>query len=1220
MDSQDLHDTVADHVNFVPLRDNGWQGLPDLPTAGELNPPWSSGDISQTVMGVLGRNDITRAYGSKDHYLETHYRLNREEGVAFLRSGVREFKEQPWMGDTETTMVYTKVAVKGYLMSALGPVCRLQFSTERAGKRIQWSVSSRLTPGTVVAISTATDSFRSLCSTAVVMGRNIEDLAKSPPTIDIKWAETEQMVFDPTEELVMIEARSGFYEAVRHTLVGLQHVARSNSPLLKYLVEGSMQDNSPQFIKNNGRMDLTSILHHIPDHGDQRQEILNKYSNFDVRGGMPNEIRKYTNLDGSQFRAVHRLLTKELAICQGPPGTGKTYTSVQALQCMVNNLTAGMRKNPEDVIVVAAETNHAVDQILTHLIKAGVSVVRLGSRTRDEDIKGFSLFNLRRNVKSVQSRDYNNVNAARQRIIRDIELAVAEIFSKELLDPSVLHEYGIITKDQFDSVSGESWGWIPAPGRPNGIMAEWLDNAARDVQIHIKQSVFDVDEPLDERHDGVDTAEWELDVDDPTNDSSPDSFRLQGRFVEIKRKWGGENPESLAGNTPMLLRHLAKNDLWDIPEKWRGPIYEYWHKKLLDIRSDALLRLFANYTRICNNLKISGWKRDVECIKTKGIHVIGCTTTGLSKYRGLLAALEPKTLLVEEAAQSREAHIAAALLPSLQQLILVGDHQQLVPHCDVPGLADGFHNLTVSMFERLVEYLHLPYTILNQQRRMIPEIRSVLNPFYPGLGDHPVVMDKTLRPDVPGMPVNLYLFNHDWVESIDLESFSKLNTEEAMMVVRFAIYLLQNQVRPEQITILTFYRGQVKKIRKLLRQYMLPLFGPEVHRGVRLSTVDSYQGEENDIILLSLVRSNFRKNHAVAGFVGDMNRSVVSISRAKRGFYIFGNIDNLASATETSRFMWGNVQRVFEGLGRYSPAASSLPLRCQNHGNITYAANAEDLQTRHGGCFEKCTGNFQPCGHQCERLCHPMSHDKLICQHACERKLQCGHSCRNICGDDCHCEQNCAQFKRLKSLPTSSDQANSVSRFQVANSAEDTAVNRWTNWQPSSDRVLERPAPSMTQTVETNTGFHDTFRPVRIGQDGQRLTGRPIIVVQQQARSQVQVLDKEQQQQNGISSNESGSTSSSTTQSATRLQAPSSLPQQQAYLSGEHDDSSNHGLSDAFFQKVTIRVKRDRVPNEWEVSSEDDEEDGDQYTQLRSHNEDVEDQDNDDCESDLITF
>ncbi|KAF7523232.1 hypothetical protein G7054_g11856 [Neopestalotiopsis clavispora] len=1169
MDSQSLHDVVADHVNFLPTG-GGWQSLPDLPTAGELNPRWNEGDISQTVLGALGRNDVTMAYESSGKYLETHYRLNREEGVALLRSGVREFKEQPWMGDSETTMVYTKVAVTGYLMSAQGPVCRVQFSTERAGKRIQWPLSSRLTPGTVIAISTAVDSFRSLCLTAVVMGRNVEGLTRSPPTIDIKWAETEQMVFDPTLELVMIESRSGFFESVRHTLVGLQHVAKAQipSPLLQYLVQGSIHDSSPQFIRENPKMDLTPILHHLPTDRTRRHETLAKYSNFDVSDGIPDDISQYTNLDGSQLQAVHRLLTKELAICQGPPGTGKTYTSVQALQCMVNNSTAGMRKSPDNVIVVAAETNHAVDQILSHLIKLGMSVVRLGGRTRDEDMKAYSLFNLRRNTKSIQSRDYNNVSAARHRIVREIELAVAEIFSKELIDPAVLHEYGVITNDQFDSISGESWGWTPETGRPSGVMAEWLDDSARDVQIHIKQPVFDVDEPLDERLDGIDAAEWGIDVDDPANDTSSDSIRLQGRFIQIKRKWGGASSEGLAANTSLLSRHLAKSDLWEIPQKWRGSVYEYWHKKLLDARSEALLQLFGNYVRVCNNLRISGWKRDVECIKLKGIHVIGCTTTGLSKYRGLLAALGPKTMLIEEAAQSREAQIAAALLPSLQQLILVGDHQQLVPHCSVPGLADGFHNLTVSMFERLVEYRQLPYTVLNQQRRMIPEIRSVLNPFYPELGDHPIVLNKKIRPDVPGMATNLYLFNHDWIESTDSESFSKLNVDEAMMVVRFAIYLLQNRVLPEQITVLTFYRGQVKKIRKLMRRYMLPLFGAEVQRNVCVATVDAYQGEENDIVLLSLVRSNLHKNHPVAGFVGDMNRSVVSISRAKRGFYVFGNIDNLATATQTSRFMWGNVQRVFESLGRSSQASSRLPLRCQKHGRITYAANAEDLQTRHGGCLEKCTEKFQPCGHKCERLCHPMSHDKLICQHACERKLKCGHGCKDICGNDCICEKSCAQFKQSRTMPTSTDQARPDRLTQTPSSPEGTAGNRWMDWTPAHDRGFKSPITAMAQTVKADQGIQDTFRPVRIGQDGQRLTGQRDVVIQQQTQSLVLV-----------------------------------------------DDSDDHGLSDAIFQQATIEVKRSRHVNEWEESS-DEEATGGQAAQLQTKNVD----DDSDCESDLITF
>jgi helicase required for RNAi-mediated heterochromatin assembly 1 len=417
----------------------------------------------------------------------------------------------------------------------------------------------------------------------------------------------------------------------------------------------------------------------------------------------------------------------------------------------------------------------------------------------------------------------------------------------------------------------------------------------------------------------------------------------------------------------LIRRRLNRQNLWDIEQQFRGAVYEYWQRQLISRRRDELCIILANSTRISKNLKINRWAKDVQCIRAMHINIVGCTTTGLCKYRGLLAALKPKTILIEEAAQSREANITSALYPGLQQLILVGDDQQLVPHCDTPGLSDAPYNLRVSMFERLVRYLGLPFTFLNMQRRMIPNIREILNPFYHKLGDHPVVRDPDHRPPIPGMPAASYLFHHEWMEGMDMESLSKHNVQEAEMVVRFSAYLVFNGTPAEKITVLTFYRGQRKKIFQIARKY-LPELGI---RNLNVCTVDSYQGEENDIIILSLVRSNRPNTPGRAGFVEDMNRGVVSISRARRGFYIFGNITNLENATEQSAFMWGNVRQVFERQGRFDPTNRGLPIRCQNHGVLTYVENPEDLEGNMGGCWQPCGGRFEDCGHACKRICHP---------------------------------------------------------------------------------------------------------------------------------------------------------------------------------------------------------------------------------------------------------
>lgn len=147
------------------------------------------------------------------------------------------------------------------------------------------------------------------------------------------------------------------------------------------------------------------------------------------------------------------------------------------------------------------------------------------------------------------------------------------------------------------------------------------------------------------------------------------------------------------------------------------------------------------------------------------------------------------------------------MFESIQQLILVGDHQQLQAHCNIPALQYAPYNLAVSMFERLINN-GIQYTMLSKQRRMIPDIRKLLcidpHPIYPDLQDHPTVLDRIdHRPPIPGMGgIDTYFFHHNWPENVNPDS-SKYNINEAEMIVGFYNYLVLNGLKHSQITILT---------------------------------------------------------------------------------------------------------------------------------------------------------------------------------------------------------------------------------------------------------------------------------------------------------------------------------------------------------------------------------------------------------------------------------
>jgi helicase required for RNAi-mediated heterochromatin assembly 1 len=155
---------------------------------------------------------------------------------------------------------------------------------------------------------------------------------------------------------------------------------------------------------------------------------------------------------------------------------------------------------------------------------------------------------------------------------------------------------------------------------------------------------------------------------------------------------------------------------------------------------------------------------------------------------------------------------------------------------------------------------------------------------------------------------------------------SACNETEAHMIVGFFNYLVLNDENPANITVLTFYNGQRKLIHRLLRRH------PDLDGfAFNVVTVDSYQGEENDIVLLSLVRSNWNGN---IGFLKNQNRVCVAMSRAKRGFYMFGNGELLATENDT----WLQIMEILSGQMESSDITAPkvrvgyrMPIVCERH-------------------------------------------------------------------------------------------------------------------------------------------------------------------------------------------------------------------------------------------------------------------------------------------------
>jgi superfamily I DNA and/or RNA helicase len=300
--------------------------------------------------------------------------------------------------------------------------------------------------------------------------------------------------------------------------------------------------------------------------------------------------------------------------------------------------------------------------------------------------------------------------------------------------------------------------------------------------------------------------------------------------------------------------------------------------------------------------------------------VIACTLVGSAHH--LLEGMKFGTLFIDEAAQALE---AACWIPMKRasRVILAGDHCQLPP--TVKSIAALRAGLGKTLMERIAENKPEVVTLLKIQYRMNDEImRFSSDWFYGGKVesapqikyrsvldyDHPITWIDTSNEenqitiegeDAPedsastSSPVSAANQNSDlnFKEQFVGESFGRINKAEAeLTLLTLAEYFTKigkQRVLSESIDvgIISPYRAQVQYLKKLIKKY--EFFKP-YRRLISVNTVDGFQGQERDVILISLVRSN---DEGQIGFLKDLRRMNVAMTRARMKLIILGNKDTM---------------------------------------------------------------------------------------------------------------------------------------------------------------------------------------------------------------------------------------------------------------------------------------------------------------------------------------
>ncbi|KAL4497975.1 hypothetical protein ABPG72_014832 [Tetrahymena utriculariae] len=731
--------------------------------------------------------------------------------------------------------------------------------------------------------------------------------------------------------------------------------------------------------------------------------------NFNLNFPWPNEMKG--SLDDSQFKALQNMLTKSISLIQGPPGTGKTFIGIIGVKILLQNWEVWNNKNSP--ILIICKTNHALDQFLNHILQFEKRIVRIGTRCQLPALKDYLIGKFKPKINNNLKQLSKKMNQYINSIVKSLDqvhkipnfLKHYEQEKINILD-FVCSEFLLMIQIQVNLSEDEKllifdrW-WrnrfdeslISDISKSNLIFREQVTKEKKQLLKEFFDNRFNAEKQFYEQRKQIKKAkklqakeELERSVNYIQQDSNiiDDNEMDEGLIdnLEFKQILQSLEYEDYELNEKMFLDFVInkeKKGLYlDFVEYMNVKIFGF--KKQQEKSIQDLMKQFSDYKIKSKQYKQEKKKFYTEILKKN--RIAGMTLTGSQMNMDSLRELQYQIIILEEAGQILETHLIPLLKPCLQQIIMIGDHQQLKPSVSNYQIEQQY-NYNQSMLERLISK-GVEYVELNTQRRMRNEFSNIIRLFYPKLQDHFSVAQYQ---NVKGIQKNFLFLSHSTLEKQMKNRVSMSNEKEAQLVVNLVKYILdQKQFQKKQITVLSMYQGQCRLLKQQLSLKLLS--------DVQVSTVDNYQGEENDIIILSLVRSN-QENEI--GFLKNSNRINVGFSRAKVGFYVLGNFDMFKNQAID---FWQDVTQYCE---KNSFLEKKIISKCSQHNatiNISLENNEFYEKSPNGGCLSICNKR-RKCNHQCQQQCHNGTCEQQICNQPCSKPLPCSHQCKRKCSEKC---------------------------------------------------------------------------------------------------------------------------------------------------------------------------------------------------------------------------
>ena len=640
----------------------------------EINVFPDAEDVLSEEPGFLRPNIVDGAYVSVDDYLDTQFRLLREDFVAPLREGISQYinmTDKQRMKRINSVWIYRKVYFLTHKIvnNRLGFTVR--FDPDKRLKNLTWEHSKRFMFGSLLLFSR--DNFANIVF-ATVIDRDLADLKNGQIVVQLSQdCDVSDDLF--SNEFVMAESQV-YFEPYYYVLKALQSMSEESFPMEKYIIRAQMSDVPPKYLCSEG-----GVLLDIDGHAVHALE--------DSSWPGPLEL----GLDVSQFRAFKSALTKEFVVVQGPPGTGKTFLGLKVATVLLKN--APIWNASRVPMLVVCYTNHALDQFLEGLVPVTDRIVRIGGQSKSELLQSMTLKEKRKMHRRERGLfcEGSDILYSMSHLMRTIK-SIHDDLEMIINDQGIVSLFALREEEIIGDQHLECFASQDKSGSER-LFTDWLEYGMYDyvppseVEENDRQKVVqniagNDSEPEDfledvnemRRHMYDDMVDWELDA---VVSNYNHTFALDLKKIESEIKWRDvqiqylrdqiKEDSSLINTIHMqevinadlklrfkyIRRQLGQEgyvdhrtvrrlrqqkNLWQLQAQERWILYRYWVDTLRKVLLEKLHRQEARFRSEVKMYEEVQQINDLDILRESLI--VGMTTTGAAKFQSLLQALKVK--------------------------------------------------------------------------------------------------------------------------------------------------------------------------------------------------------------------------------------------------------------------------------------------------------------------------------------------------------------------------------------------------------------------------------------------------------------------------------------------------------------------------------------------------------------------------------------------------